>query len=304
MYTNEEQSMLKMVHGAVEHCFMPDIFTNSWYQGQGASVGAVLAIEQAGELVGGVAYQVAEGAPELWLWDLVVRPELRRRGLGGAAYGELAALLGRKGARQLLCRVTGGQRAGPAFLAGLGFRPWGGSIVYGLELATVALDWGDPEAGLAAQGLRCSALERFPRGGLATRLLPLWNRSRPDQPQLWPFVPYSARRLEAELLEPAAVDLAHSLAVVAPDTTIVAVCVSARLGDNSLGSLYLGVDPAWRGRGLAAALKGALIARARGAGFATLLAENDLRSEAMHALNRRLGYRQLAERLVFRQTLA
>jgi RimJ/RimL family protein N-acetyltransferase len=117
-------------------------------------------------------------------------------------------------------------------------------------------------------------------------------------------VPYHARRLEQEMLEPDAVAMPHSFAVVAPGNQIIALALSAWLADASLASIYLAVDPDFRGRGLATALKQKLIAHAQEHSIAALSAENDRRNCAMRAINERLGYRKLIERLVYQQSLA
>jgi GNAT superfamily N-acetyltransferase len=57
---------------------------------------------------------------------------------------------------------------------------------------------------------------------------------------------------------------------------------------------------AWRGRGLAGALKRATIGWAIGNGLDTLESGNDIDNVAMRAVNARLGYRPIADRLVLR----
>jgi len=60
------------------------------------------------------------------------------------------------------------------------------------------------------------------------------------------------------------------------------------------------VARAWRGRGLAGALKRATIGWAIGNGLDTLESGNDIDNVAMRAVNARLGYRPIADRLVLR----
>jgi ribosomal protein S18 acetylase RimI-like enzyme len=151
--------------------------------------------------------------------------------------------------------------------------------------------------------MRSSRRTGCPRKGLAARLLPLWNRTRPDQPQYWPYQPYHAQRLEREMLAPPEVALHHSFALVARDGQLVALTLQACVEDGCLHSTYLAVDPALRGRGLAAALKHKLVAHAQAHGIAWLVAENDARNSAMQRINQRLGYRQVTELVVYEKTL-
>jgi GNAT superfamily N-acetyltransferase len=83
-------------------------------------------------------------------------------------------------------------------------------------------------------------------------------------------------------------------------------------GDRALGYGYLEVDGdaahhgfmaiarAWRGRGLAAAIKRAQIAWAKAHGLASLRTANEVRLTQMLALNARYGYRPLYTELVLR----
>ncbi|MDQ2997405.1 MAG: GNAT family N-acetyltransferase, partial [Chloroflexota bacterium] len=140
--------------------------------------------------------------------------------------------------------------------------------------------------------------------GLAERLLVIWNRTRPDQPQYWPYVPYYARRLEREMLEPAEVALPDSFVVVTSDNQIVALALNAHVADNRLCTIYLGVDPNFRRRKLATLLKLKLIAHAQMHEIAFLVAENEVSNTVMHNINRRLGYRHVLDTLVYQKTLA
>jgi mycothiol synthase len=261
--------------------------------------------EAGGKLIGCASYALAEGTTGLYRIAIALRPAERGRGIGSAVYERMQEALRARGAERLLACAYTHQLAGLRFLARRGFREAGCSHSYQLNVAAADEPGGQqcPQASVAAQGLRMTTLDRFPRLGLAERLLPLWNRTRPDQPQFWPFVPYQARRLEQEMLAPDAVALADSFAIVAPAGQIVAFTLSARIADDRLHTIYLGVDPEFRRRGLASALKLKLIAHAQARGIAFLSAENDARNTVMAALNRRLGFRHLAELLVYQKSL-
>jgi GNAT superfamily N-acetyltransferase len=60
------------------------------------------------------------------------------------------------------------------------------------------------------------------------------------------------------------------------------------------------VKRAWRGRGVAGALKRTQIAWAKGAGYERLVTQNEVRNEPIRRLNERLGYRPAPGRIVVR----
>ena len=65
-----------------------------------------------------------------------------------------------------------------------------------------------------------------------------------------------------------------------------------------------GVRRAWRGRGIAGALKRAQIGWAKSRGYERLRTGNEIRNEPIRRLNRRLGYRATPGRVVLRGPLA
>ena len=65
-----------------------------------------------------------------------------------------------------------------------------------------------------------------------------------------------------------------------------------------------GVKRAWRGRGVAGALKRAQIAWAKEQGYERLSTTNELRNEPIRRLNERLGYREAPGHIVVRGPLA
>jgi mycothiol synthase len=284
--------------------YLPDAFMYFWSPALVATPKAVWAIEVAGQLIGSAGYAMAEAAPELWLIGIVIQPAYRRRGIGSFVYCSLVEAARQQGAQRLLANVYTNQLDGLRFVAQRGFREIGSSLNYQLNVAAAdSSNWDDPDAIIAEQGLRFDTLDHFPRQGLAERLLPLWNRTRPDQPQYWPYVHYSAQRLEREMLEPAEVSLAHSLVIVAPKHQIVALALNAAVADKRLCTIYLGVDPDFRRRKLATALKLKLITHAQSHGIDFLAAENAASNTAMRDINRRLGYHHLPDLVVYQTML-
>jgi GNAT superfamily N-acetyltransferase len=137
------------------------------------------------------------------------------------------------------------------------------------------------------------------------------------------LVRLSERALEAELYD-AAVEVERDLVAATPWRTgsfeewrqralgagILIDCSFAAVSDGRVvgyamleddgegvgGHAITGVRRAWRGRGVATALKRAQIDAARAAGLRELLATNEVGNAPMRGINRRLGY---AERLTY-----
>ena len=65
-----------------------------------------------------------------------------------------------------------------------------------------------------------------------------------------------------------------------------------------------GVKRAWRGRGIAGALKRAQIAWAKEQGYKRLATQNELRNEPIRRLNERLGYKETPGQIIVRGGLA
>jgi len=97
-----------------------------------------------------------------------------------------------------------------------------------------------------------------------------------------------------------------------------ALVLVALAGDEAVGIAWLtpsyakpdqavhwitGVRRPWRGRGIAGALKEAVLVRARERGVRTAITNNELRNEPIRRLNERLGYRPEPDRIILRGPL-
>lgn len=288
--------------------YLPDAFTPLWNLTPDGLPKAFWSITIDGELVGSAGCVLAENDRKLASMGLIIAPVYRRQGIGDQVYSALLEWADKRNVQRLLTKVYTHQGDGLRFLAQRGFCELGASFHWQLHVAAVQREeWDDPNAMVAAQGLHFTTLNRFPHRGLAERLLPIWNRTRPDQPQDWPYVPYSLRRFAEEILEPTALALEHSYAIVTADQQIVALMLNIHYNrdqteqktDQRLFTVYSAVDPDFRRRGLATALKLKLIAQAQAHHIDFLAAENDERNVAMWQINQRLGYRRLADLVVY-----
>ena len=285
--------------------YLTDAFTHIWDLAYDIVPRAMLAVEVGGELVGTAGYAMAEADPELCFMGLIIKPEYRRKGLGRQVYDMLIDKVRTRKARRVLTIVNTNQVAGLQFVAQLGFKEIGRTIYCQLDdVATVDMGaWDDPEKMVASQNLRFTTLNHFPRQGLAERLLPIWSRTRPDQPQHWPYIPFSARRFQREILESEAIAWQHSFVLVTGENRIVGLNLNIHEAENRLFTFYTGVDPDFRRQKLGIALKLKLIAHAQAQGIAVLAAENEASNVAMWRINKRLGFRRLLEWVVYQKTL-
>ena len=93
-----------------------------------------------------------------------------------------------------------------------------------------------------------------------------------------------------------------SFAALAGDE-VVGFAIAGRCVPGVVEHYMTGVKRAWRGRGVARALKGAQITAAREAGHERLRTQNDLANAPMRAINERLGYRPRLEWVQFKGPL-
>ncbi len=218
--------------------------------------------------------------------DLVVDPAWRRQGAGGRLLGHVLGRAGAAGAATLQARAASDQAESLAFLLARGFAETMRMhrLVLQLREANLAPHEHLP-ARLAGQGIVITAMEPE----LARRrdgweeFGRLYNAARegwPD-PDPGPVAPVAAaelrRRHLADLQE-------HG---VAPGECFLAVRGDRYVGFT--GALGTAVEPAFRGQGVATALKVRAIGYAREHGVATM--DTNTGNPAMVAVNEKLGFR-------------
>lgn len=284
--------------------YLTDAFTHIWDLAYDIVPRAMLAVEVEGEWAGCAGYALAETDPGLGFIGLIIEPEHRRQGLGRQVYDMLIDRLRARKARRVLTLVNSQQAAGLQFVARCGFEEIGRTIYSELDAAAADMGaWDDPEQIVTRQNLHFTTLNHFPRRGLAERLLPIWNRTRPDQPQYWPYVPFSANRLEREILESEVIAWPHSFVIVTGEHRIVGLTLNIHTAENRLFTFYTGVDPDFRRQKLGLALKLKLIAHAQAQGIAGLAAENEAGNIAMWRINQQLGFHRLLEVVFYQKIL-
>jgi len=222
--------------------------------------------------------------------ELHVAPGSRRRGIGRRLVAALLAAA--PGTRVLSAAVAADDLTAQRFAAQIGFRPEYQMLACTLDLPGYDLQPWLPAVPrtAAATGLAFSTLAAAAdRKATARELWELDHRLSADVPE-WsgvvvPFARYCAENLSGPGFDPAGVLLAYG------GGRAVGMAATACDGDGGGYTWFTGVERAWRGRGVARALKVLTIAWAQAAGLTRLTCHNNSSSAGIVGLNRRLGYR-------------
>ncbi|THF87683.1 GNAT family N-acetyltransferase [Deinococcus sp. KSM4-11] len=248
------------------------------------------------EVVGMGSYYQNPGAyhKDRYTLDLGVLPERQRQGVGGALWAALDAQLIAHGAESIRVLAREDHPTAPGFLGRRGFV--GGKRYFTSALDVTAFDatpYASTLAAVAAQGITILSLSDLRAAGtpdLEARLHALMSDVRRDVPRSEPATPLAFQVFEEAVLgDPGLI----------PDAYLVAAHAEQFIGQTALFSsdvsdtLYTGltgVTAAWRGRGVATALKvrAAGVARIRGA--PTIRTDNASDNAPMLAVNDRLGF--------------
>jgi len=238
--------------------------------------------------------------PELWC-SAVVLESSRRRGVGSALLANISAHAREAGKIGLQCRAWEHRPEGIAFLVNRGFRELERAHMVSLDLAGLPRPVVAPPPGISLStladrpdlfaGVHAVALETFDDipGG--------------DTPMAaGDLAEFRARDVERPGIPPDAFMIA-----VDEGTGAVVGYASLMLRPGSTTVAWhdmTAVRRAWRGRGVATALKVATIDWAVRRGLTTLETGNDEDNAGMRAINARLGYRPLPDELTMRGPLA
>ena len=234
--------------------------------------------------------------PGVALAILAVRPDARRRGIGSALFDEIRRWAAERGAECLETWANEDDEASLAYARRRGFTIFSRETGLELELAGAAPELAPPD------GIEIVCLADRP--ALAEAMYDVASEAMPDVPGSEDYaMPPRGEFVERHLSSPDAL----------PDGTFVALA-----GDEAVGYAKLrpaaarpgvalhgltAVKRAWRGRGIAGALKRAQIAWGAAAGYERLVTANELRNEPIRRLNERLGYRPLPGRITLRARL-
>jgi GNAT superfamily N-acetyltransferase len=235
------------------------------------------------------------------LWGHVnVLSDSRRHGIGSALLAAISDRARQAGKTTLLIPVSAAHQMSIDFLAHRGYREYERSRIVRLDLAGLAMPAVDLPAGvelttLAArpdlvEAVHAVAIETFadiPGGEepSAAGTLAEFRLRDVDRPS----IPHDAFMIALEAATGEVIGYASLILLPGP----------AGIAWHDMTA----VRRAWRGRGLAGALKRATIGWAIANGLEALDTGNDIDNAPMRAVNARLGYRPVADRLVLRGPL-
>ncbi len=228
-----------------------------------------------------------------------VLPPFRRRGIGSRLYRAISRPARLAGKTAFLSPVLETSADGIAFLEHRGFVEVERMKCVRLDLAGLAAPDPAPPPGVSITTLgERPDLAPAVHAVAVTAWADIPSRGKP--PQAGPYEEW----FEREVRGPNARLDAYFVALAGNEVIGFADLFfhPGRPGIASHG--MTGVAPAWRGRGVASALKRATIRWAIGAGFDALEASNDVANAPMRSINERLGYRPLPDELTMRGPLA
>ncbi len=210
-----------------------------------------------------------------------VLPEARRQGAGSALYEALSAHAQSLGLQHLWGRVFDSE--GLRFALSRGFEE------FGREIESVLTITSPPAAVPPPPGVDITSLGDRP--DLAPAAHAIDAEAVPDIPTgaelaAGPYETWRATNLEG----PSALPHACTVALAGSEVVGYAALLARRAEPGTAEHQLTAVRRAWRGRGIATALKSAQIVWAAENGFERLVTYNDEANGAMRGINAKLGY--------------
>lgn len=257
----------------------------------------ILVAEQEGRIVGyGRALEMFwTGGPGTFAAGIGVAPPWREQGIGSALSARLLASLTGWGAERLHTDVREDRPAGMAFARRHGFVESGHiARLSWLEVDAATLDgYADLADRLGREGVRVRQLAALGAEdeGTLRAIHTMQMAAAADEPTAEPFsVPFGQWR-----------EMMRGTPGLSPETIWVALAGERPIGLTMLRrqgardgyQFGMGVDRAYRGRGVARLLKLRQIEWAREHGVEALYTSNDINNPRMYDINVRLGYQPL-----------
>jgi GNAT superfamily N-acetyltransferase len=253
---------------------------------EGTDVGAGLAL---------VGWHSRPGTATAQAWTL---PTTRGRGVGQALYAELLRWAGERGCVEVETSVTEDDPVSLAWADRRGFREIGRELRVSLDLDAVEAPAIDPPPGI-------EVVPWANRPELAAGLYEVFVEADPDIPgqeeaELPSFEAWLSNDMQGASDRPEAVFVA-----LAGDEVVGYAKLSLPSAPTGVAWHDLtGVKRAWRGRGVASALKRAQIRWAKEQGFHRLTTMNEERNAPIRHLNERYGYKPEPGRIVLRTAIS
>jgi GNAT superfamily N-acetyltransferase len=235
-----------------------------------------------------------------WWTEITVLPDARRQGAGAALLRAISGAARAAGKDALQIPVSEGRPEGIEFLAHRGFTEYERAKAVRLELQAEAPP---PAAAAIPDGVRLVTLAERPDlvpGVHRVALASFGDIPGGDEP----MAAGALAEFRARDVDRPGIRADGFFVAVAGEEVVGYASVQVEGGRSDVGIHDMtAVHPAWRGRGLALALKAATIEWARSVGLTALETGNDVENEPMRAVNARLGYRPLPDLLFMRGPL-
>lgn len=237
--------------------------------------------------------------PGAFNFELDVDPDFWGQGIGTALYDRAFDLAQRFGAQRIYSTVREDRPLAISFADKRGFKQTGRTNrMSGLDVTKANLEgYESLDERMRAEQIRIATLAELGPDDDAVlhSLHDLSNSSARDIPASEVFnLPYD-QWLAIMMRAPGSSPDATWVALDADKP--VGIAVLQRRGAHSGFNGYTGVDSAYRGKGIARALKLKTIEYARANGIAQIITGNDIDNQRMLAINRRMGYRPLPSSL-------
>ena len=256
-----------------------------------------LAADEGGRIVGGARAFLDSQRPNPWV-HIYVAPEERRKGAGAALFAAASRWAGSKGHTAFEAWVREDAAGSIAFATGLGFEETGREYGLTLDLAEI-----DAPAVEAPPGIELTTWAERPE--LAQGLHEVYGEAMVDVPgEEDAGVASFEEWLQKDMRS--AGDRADATFVALAGDEVVGYAKFAFSGAQPTTAHHdlTGVKRAWRGRGIARALKAMQIRWAKENGYEEVRTRNEERNLPIKKLNDRFGYRPAVGRIYLRGPLA
>jgi mycothiol synthase len=207
----------------------------------------------------------------------------RRRGAGTALYEAISMWASERGARELEVSVSDNDPESLSFAQRRGFTEQRHEVGLVLSLAGISPPQVQPPGGI-------QIVTWAQRPELARGMYEVHLETHPDIPgfedvAVEPFEDWMAHHMQRPTDSPEATFIALA------DEKVVGFAKLSLTAPTAAGHAMTGVKRAWRGRGIARALKATEINWALANGYTELHTSNEERNAPINRLNARLGYR-------------
>ena len=245
--------------------------------------------------IGLMGWHSKPGTATVEAWTL---PQARGRGVGLALYTELLRWSAERACVEVETSVSDDDAASLAWADKRGFREIGRELRVSLDLASLDAPAIDPPAGI-------EIVTWAERPELAAGMYEVFVEADPDIPgsegiEIPAYEEWLSDDMQGSSDRPEAV----FVALAGDEVTGYAKLSLPEVATGSAWHDLTGVKRAWRGRGIASALKRAQIRWAKEQGFERLTTMNEERNAPIRHLNERYGYRPEPGRIVLATALA